>query len=425
MEPRKERLSPLGRVYVALIAFSCLPLLVFSIEWLEFSRIGEFLFWLALIAILEYNPVSFFSHAQEESVTTVTSSVFLATIIILGIQGAILVTMLGLLIAEALLRRPYYKALFNVGQYGWSVFISGWLFYLLKRSSENMAVDIVYDWVALIALIISHYLVNTTLVSIVVSLASKISFSSVFLHDLKMSLIHHLTSSTVGLAMASIYVPRHTYVVLLFIPPLYLIDQAFRWYYALHRAATKTITALAGIVDKRDKYTSEHSSRVAEYAERIASQMSLPDEEIINIKIAASVHDLGKIGIEDSIITKNGSLTEEEYEKVKKHPEIAYELIKNLKPYEKSAIFVLHHHEWVNGCGYPKGLRNSDIPMGAKVVGVADAYDAITTLRPYRRAYTAEEAIFELKRCSGTQFDSKVVDALVEVLKHHNGYRGD
>ncbi len=225
--------------------------------------------------------------------------------------------------------------------------------------------------------------------------------------------------------MVSIYDPRHPYIILLFIPPLFLIDQAFRWYYALHRAATKTITALAGIVDKRDKYTSDHSNRVAEYAGRIASQMKLPDEEIVNIEIAASVHDLGKIGIEDSIITKNGSLTEEEYEQIKKHPEIAYELIKNLRPYEKSAIFVLHHHEWVNGNGYPKGLKNSEIPMGAKILGVADAYDAMTTLRPYRRAYTNEEAVIELKKCSGTQFDATVVDALIQVLKLHNGYKED
>ena len=425
MEQREESLDLSGKTYVALVALSCIPLIIFSLEWLELSRIDEFLFWLILAAILEYNPFVFFSRGQEASVMTSNSTVFFTTIIVLGTQGAILITILGLLIAESLLKRPYYKALFNAGQYGLTVLISGWLFYELKQSPDYISVNIVTDWTAVAALIISHYLVNSILVSLVVSITSKISFLSIFLHDYRMTFLHHATSSTIGLAMVSVYIPQHPYIILLFIPPLFLIDQAFRWYYALHRAATKTIKALAGIVDKRDKYTSEHSSRVAEYAERIASQLKLPDEEIANIEIAASVHDLGKIGIEDSIITKNGSLTEEEYEKVKKHPEIAYELIKNLKPYEKSAIFVLHHHEWVNGCGYPKGLRNSDIPLGAKVVGVADAYDAITTFRPYRRAYTAEEAIFELKRCSGTQFDSKVVDALVEVLKHHNGYRGD
>ena len=139
----------------------------------------------------------------------------------------------------------------------------------------------------------------------------------------------------------------------------------------------------------------------------------------------ASVHDLGKIGIEDNIINKNGSLTEEEYVQIKKHPEIAYDLIKNLRPYEKSSLFVLHHHEWVNGNGYPKGLKNSEIPIGAKVIGVADAFDAMTTIRPYRGAFTNDEAVIELKKCSGTQFDAKVVDALVEVLKLNNGYKED
>jgi len=425
MEQRTESLSLLGKIFIALVTLSFVPLMIFSLEWLEFSRIGEIAFWLILAAILEYNPFILFSRGQEASVMTSNSTVFFTTIIVLGTQGAIMVTILSLLVAESLLKRPYYKALFNAGQYGLTVLISGWLFYALKQSPDYITVNIVSDWAAVIALIVSHYLVNSALVSLVVSIASRTSFSSIFLHDYKMTFLHHATSSTIGLAMVSVYVPQHPYVVLLFIPPLFLIDQAFRWYYALHRAAAKTIKALADIVDKRDKYTSEHSSRVAEYAGKIATQMKLPEEEVVNIEIAASVHDLGKIGIEDSIINKNGSLTKEEYEQIKKHPEIAYELIKNLRPYEKSALFVLHHHEWVNGNGYPKGLKNSEIPKGAKIIGVADAYDAMTTIRPYRGAYTSDEAIFELKKCSGTQFDATVVNALVEILKLHNGYKED
>ena len=247
MERRKEDLSLLGKIYVALVALSCIPLIIFSMEWMEFSKIGEVVFWLILAAILEYKPVILFSHGQEESVMTVTSSVFFATVIVLGIQGAVLVTMLGLLIAEALLKRPYYKALFNAGQYGLTVLISGWLFYELKQSPDYITVSIVSDWAAVIALIVSHYLINSTLVSLIVSISSRISFSSVFLYDFRVSLIHHLTSSTIGLAMATIYEPRHPYVVLLFIPLLFLIDQAFRWYYALHRAASKTIKALADL----------------------------------------------------------------------------------------------------------------------------------------------------------------------------------
>jgi HD-GYP domain-containing protein (c-di-GMP phosphodiesterase class II) len=344
-------------------------------------------------------------------------------VIVLGIQGALLVSIIGLLIAETLLKRPYYKALFNAGQYALTVFVSGWLFFTLKQSPDSISLNIIYDWAALIAFIISYFMVNMTLVSSVISLTARISFFKVFFYDYKMTLLHHATSSTIGLAMVSVYDPLHPFVILLFFPPLFLIDQAFRWYYALHRAASKTIKALADIVDKRDKYTSEHSSRVATYAGRIATQMKLTDEEISNIEIAASVHDLGKIGIEDKIITKSSSLTDEEYALIKKHPEIAYDLIKNLRPYEKSAIFVLHHHEWVNGNGYPKRLQNSEIPMGAKIIGVADAFDAMTTIRPYRGAYTTEEAVSELKRCSGTQFDAKVVEALTEVLKTHNGYK--
>lgn len=272
MVQRKDSLSLPGKIYIAFIALSSLPLIIFSVEWLNFSKIGEFSFWLILTVVLEYKPVIFFPRGQEASIMTSTSTVFFTTILVLGFQGAILVATLGLLIAEILLKRPYFKILFNVGQYGLTILFSAWLFSELKQSPDHIVVNITSDWVALTSLVLSHYIVNSTLVSLVVAITSRISFKNVFFHDFKMSLFHHITSSTVGLAMASIYAPQYPYVVLLFIPPLFLIDQAFRWYYDLHRAATKTIKALAEIVDKRDKYTSEHSSRVAEYAGKIAAQ---------------------------------------------------------------------------------------------------------------------------------------------------------
>jgi len=151
--------------------------------------------------------------------------------------------------------------------------------------------------------------------------------------------------------------------------------------------------------------------------------MNLPPDDINEIEIAGQVHDLGKIGTEDRILFKTTKLNDEEYEQIKKHPAIAYRLLSNLKPYKKGAVYVLHHHERFDGKGYPAGLSGSDIPLGARILAVADSYDAMTTDRPYRRALSQSAAVDELRRCSGTQFDPKVIDTFINVLRNDYGYK--
>jgi len=413
-------ISIYGKIYIFLVSIASIPLLIFASQASLFSDIPEIFFWLALSIFLELGPIYLYSRDNEESIIVLNSTVSFATVMVVGLHGAIIVSIFSSFFSDLLWKKPFQKAFFNAGQYGVTTLLSGTLFYLLKQSPDGTYLNLVYDWIATLVLVLSHYLINVTLVSIVISFVAKVSFFSIFFSDLKILILHHLTSSTMGLAMVSIYSSRFPFVVLPFVLPLFLIDQGFRWYYSLHDAAIKTIKALATIVDKRDKYTAEHSSRVAEYSRKICTQMNLPDKEAKNIEIAASIHDLGKIGIEDSIITKNGSLTKYEYEIVKKHPEIAYELIKNLRPYEATAAFVLHHHEWTNGNGYPNGLKSAEIPFGAKIISVADAYDAMTTIRPYRDAYSNEKAIGELKKYSGIQFEPAVVDALIKVLENED-----
>ncbi|MGI6705536.1 MAG: HD-GYP domain-containing protein [Clostridia bacterium] len=175
---------------------------------------------------------------------------------------------------------------------------------------------------------------------------------------------------------------------------------------------------LANIIDERDEYTYDHSDRVAEYARKIAEHLQLPLSTIDEIEMAGRIHDLGKIGIEDKILLKKSKLTEEEFEKIKKHPEIAYRLLKKLKPYKEGVNYVLYHHERMDGKGYPCGISDKAIPLGARILAVADSYDAMTTDRPYRRALSKAEAIEELRRNAGTQFDPTVVDIFIRLLEN-------
>jgi diguanylate cyclase (GGDEF)-like protein/putative nucleotidyltransferase with HDIG domain len=180
-------------------------------------------------------------------------------------------------------------------------------------------------------------------------------------------------------------------------------------------ARFRAAASLARAVDARDVYTGSHSQRVAELAARTARRLGLPDEEVELTRLAASLHDLGKLAIPEEILRKPGPLTEPERIVLERHPQIGFRMLESLGV-DPVADWVLHHHERWDGSGYPDGLSGEGIPLGARIIFVADAYDAMISERVYRRRVSPEEAIAELDRCAGTQFDPSVVAALAEEL---------
>ena len=182
-------------------------------------------------------------------------------------------------------------------------------------------------------------------------------------------------------------------------------------------AYKSTIKALAAAIDAKDQYTCGHSQRVTEYALLGASSLSFSTGELEDLEYAGILHDIGKIGIADRILTKPGALTAEEREIIHKHPVIGANMLKGIPFLEKARKLVLRHHERWDGKGYPDGLKGEAIPMGARLLAVADAFDSITTDRPYHAALTISFAIDELHRFSGTQFCPVAVEAFI------NGFR--
>ena len=178
---------------------------------------------------------------------------------------------------------------------------------------------------------------------------------------------------------------------------------------ARYRAAA----SLAKAVDARDTYTGSHSERVSELAARVASRIGLDAEQVELTRLAGSLHDLGKLAIPEEILRKPGELTDSERLVLERHPMIGFRMLDSLGV-DPVANVVLHHHERWDGAGYPDGLRGDAIPLGARIIFVADAYDAMTSDRVYRAKRSPEEAIAELERCSGTQFDPEIVIAFVE-----------
>ncbi|MCG2712374.1 MAG: response regulator [Candidatus Omnitrophica bacterium] len=178
-----------------------------------------------------------------------------------------------------------------------------------------------------------------------------------------------------------------------------------------------TIKVLALALDARDHYTHGHSQQVTEYAVDIAREIGLSFKEINIIRDAGILHDIGKIGIADAILLKPGRLTQEEYIQIKKHPVIGKKILDPVNCLADNIPLIYHHHERIDGQGYPDGLTGDNIPLGARILSVADAYQAMTSDRPYRKSLPALIAIEELKRFKGRQFDPDIVDAFLRVLR--------
>jgi len=195
-------------------------------------------------------------------------------------------------------------------------------------------------------------------------------------------------------------------------------------YTAMQENYLSTIKALAAAIDTKDHYTHGHSEKVMEYAVLIAKELNLADEEIETIRFAGLLHDIGKIGISEMILLKKDKLTEEEFEIISTHPRLGNFILSRVKYLQKIAPLTYHHHERWDGKGYPMGLKGEDIPLGSRILSVADTFDAITSSRSYRKAKSAEEAIEEIRKCAGTQFDPRVVEAFIRVVRKHNIIQG-
>ena len=194
----------------------------------------------------------------------------------------------------------------------------------------------------------------------------------------------------------------------------YLEDQVSKARSNIMTCYEGTVNALILTIDAKDHYTYDHSNRVAKLSSSLAKALGVPDTTIKEIENAASIHDIGKIGIEENILRKNGKLTSDEYAEIKKHPAIGARIVKSVPFLEDAIPVILYHHERYDGNGYPEGKKGDQIPLPARIVVVADAIDAMMSARPYRDALTMKKVMDELKYNTGTQFDPEVVDVILK-----------
>lgn len=194
-------------------------------------------------------------------------------------------------------------------------------------------------------------------------------------------------------------------------------------YASLRQTYMGTIDAMRQMVDAKDLYTRGHSDRVSFYAVKIAEAMHRDEASRERLRVAGLFHDIGKVGIPDSILQKNGKLTTEEYAQIKQHPSLGKKMLSSISAFNDILCIVECHHERYDGRGYPHGRKGTEIPEEARIISVADSFDAMTSKRTYRDSLNLFEAVWELKNGRGTQFDPQVVDVFLEVLQQYEALR--
>ncbi len=370
-----------------------------------------FVFFLILSVFSEFIPVEL----PKGGHMTIGFPLDFVLILVYGPASAMLVAVLGLVIYEIIKgKSSWYKAVFDSSQYALSAGIAGLVY---QYSGGIIGFQNFFKFIFPATLCALTYCsMNLILVTMVISLYQESRFTAVWRTNFQEILPTYLAEAPIGFLMAIIYVQVGAVGILLFFLPLLLARRSFELYTKMHKVYLDTIRALAAAIDAKDLYTKGHSERVAETSVALAQELNLPGREIENIEYTALLHDIGKIGIADSILGKDSSLTDKEFDKIKKHTVMGAKIIEPVDFLKNSYEAIYHHHEKYNGAGYPDGLKEKDIPLSARIIAVADAYDAMGSDRPYRKKLSKDKILNELKDQSSKQFDPEIVKALISVL---------
>jgi putative nucleotidyltransferase with HDIG domain len=309
-------------------------------------------------------------------------------------------------------RIPWYGTLVNHAGIALPAILGG----LVAEVLGGGASDSMRSFVTTMAGAGLFFALNVMITAIGVGIRDGQSIRSMVLGETRAYAASVLALAPLAWLMAEIFKITNAgwWATLLFALPLYTTRVSHHRFVEMREMFTQTIESLANAVDKRDPFTSNHSKRVMLIASDIGREMSCSDQEMEALEWGGLLHDIGKIGVRDEILLKQEKLTREERIKMNAHPELGAEIIAPVRKLAPELPIIRHHHEWYNGSGYPDRLIGDEIPWLARILHVADAFEAMTAQRPYRMTpLTVEQALSELRKFAGIQFDPAVVDAFV------------
>lgn len=333
--------------------------------------------------------------------TIVTGCSFLFRIVSTGSKGKI----------AHLFNTSPYKTFFNTAQGVLSIGIAGMSFTLLGGEASK------FNVLLAIQVVVFYTILNSLIMSAFFSLLKGDPFFRTWIGNMRGLLFNLIFVGMMGVILFLAYDSYGIGAVLLFLGPLLLARFSFKQYTDLRETYLETIKAFNKFTEAKDVYTGEHSSRVETYAVELAKSLGFNDQRIENVRMAAILHDIGKIGISDNIIKKESGLDRAEYEQIKLHPGIGADILQNVHFLRDVSNIIRQHHEKFDGTGYPRGLKGEEICIESAILSLADVYDAITSNRSYRTPLNYKEAQREIAANAGTQFNPVIAQKFLELVK--------
>jgi hypothetical protein len=402
-------------VVVAVASLLLLRALFGDMDWdLDVTPVRTLLILAFLFLVCDSTPTMLTS---RQSAWSPSSSATLAAVVLLGPLGAALVGVTSLLS----MRRGMHIAqrAFNAAMYTLSALAAGVTYLALggqvgvPHTGSFPAIIGPFAVAAAVHVIVNHGLLWGMLLLLPPSAAQP--RGRLDLH-LPLLLVSDLGYATLGLLIAALWSVVGAFAAVLVLIPLFVARWAMGQFAAQERAYDATMAALCQAVETKDFYTRGHSERVSRGSAMLARQVGMGADRVTAIRYAGMLHDVGKLGVPTKVLQKTGPLTEEELAAIQLHPMRGLEIVRQIGFLEEALAGIMHHHERVDGKGYPMGLAGDEIPEFARVIAVADAFDSMTSTRSYRDARRIDEAIAELRRWAGIQFDAALVDAFITTL---------
>ncbi len=401
------------KIYIGVTTASAIALFIYLIPSLPSlpHMWPVLIFFIVISTMADFLPVDL----PTSGSVTIGFPIDFVVILVYGPATAMFITIFGAIVGELMQRKiSWYKILFNSSQYALSAGIAGIVY---QKSGGVVGTPNITNYIIpAIICAFTYYFINSSLFMMVIHFAEGISIWSIWKNQLKGIIATYIALAPIGFIMAMVYVSIGIWGIILFFFPLILARRSFELYTKMRKVYLDTIRALAAAIDAKDPYTKGHSERVAEMSLALAQELNLSDKDIENIEYTALLHDIGKIGVADNILGKKSSLTDKEFDKIKEHTVIGAKIIEPVDFLKNSYEAIYHHHEKYNGKGYPDGIKEKNIPLSARIIAVADAYDAMGSDRPYRKKLNKDKILKELKDQSGKQFDPEIVKTLLLVL---------
>jgi hypothetical protein len=367
-----------------------------------------------LFMICDSTPTTLTS---RQSAWSPSSAATLAAVVLLGPGGAALVGATSLI---SLRRGGLRERAFNGAMYALSAFAAGEAYLALggqigvPKPADFPGIILPFAAAAARHVVVNHGLLWSMLLLLRPAEVSP-QRGGLDLH-LSLLLVSDLGYATLGLLIAALWDLVGAVAAVLVLIPLFVARWAMGQFAAQEGAYSATMAALCQAVETKDFYTPGHSERVSWGATLLARQIGMGAERVEAIRYAGMLHDVGKLGVPTKVLQKTGPLTEEELAAIQLHPMRGLEIVRQIGFLTEALDGIMHHHERMDGQGYPMGLAGDEIPEFARVIAVADAFDSMTSTRSYRGARSVEEAVAELRKCSGLQFDPVLVDAFIAAL---------